>query len=196
MESRPLLVKLLSWECHRIRLIRNQHWFRWWLGDVGQQAITLVNADPDLYRDMVLLGLNELIWSIKFPAVVNSQPPKLVLHNRGRYWSALMWWLLMLSSGHLSCINSWSAETIPYVRMEAMMTWEKCLILWSALCLLMTKHCQITKKWIHRMYTGQALVWSTYRSGGEVAYSISFFNLKIFVLVFKYHWKNSLLSII
>ena len=36
------------------------HWFRYWLGAVRQQAITLANVDPDLCRQIVSLGLNEL----------------------------------------------------------------------------------------------------------------------------------------
>ena len=38
----------------------SQHWFRWWLGAVRQQAITWTNVDPDLCRHMVSLGQNEL----------------------------------------------------------------------------------------------------------------------------------------
>ena len=35
----------------------SQHWFRWWLGAVRQQAITwAANVDPDLYHHMALLG--------------------------------------------------------------------------------------------------------------------------------------------
>ena len=38
----------------------SQHWFRWWLGAVRQQANTWANIDPDLCRHMASLGLNEL----------------------------------------------------------------------------------------------------------------------------------------
>ena len=38
----------------------SQHWFRQWLGAIGQQAITWANVDPDLCRHMVSLGQNEL----------------------------------------------------------------------------------------------------------------------------------------
>ena len=39
----------------------SQHWFRWWLGAVRQQAIIWANVDPDLCRHMASLGHNELI---------------------------------------------------------------------------------------------------------------------------------------
>ena len=54
------LVKLPSDESHWTLLMISQHWFRWWLGAVRQQAITWVNVDPDLCRHMVSLGHNEL----------------------------------------------------------------------------------------------------------------------------------------
>ena len=38
----------------------SQHWFRWWLGAVRQQAITWASVDADLCRQMASLGLNEL----------------------------------------------------------------------------------------------------------------------------------------
>ena len=44
------LVKLPSDECNWILPMISQHWFRWWLGAVRQQAITWVNVDPDLCR--------------------------------------------------------------------------------------------------------------------------------------------------
>ena len=39
----------------------SQHWFRWWLGAVRQQAITWANVDTDPCRHMASLGHNELI---------------------------------------------------------------------------------------------------------------------------------------
>ena len=42
-------------------MIRSQHWFRYWIGAVRQQAITWANVDPDLYCHMASLGHNELI---------------------------------------------------------------------------------------------------------------------------------------
>ena len=62
--------KLLSDECHWTLLTISQHWFRWWLGAVRQQAITWANVDLDLYYHMVLLGHNEFnfetstLWSL------------------------------------------------------------------------------------------------------------------------------------
>ena len=45
-------------------LMKNQHWFRQWLGAVRQQAITWTNADQDQWRNTVSLGANELIlWT-------------------------------------------------------------------------------------------------------------------------------------
>ena len=38
-----------------------QHWFRYWIGAVRQQAIIWANVMPDLSRHMVSLGHNELI---------------------------------------------------------------------------------------------------------------------------------------
>ena len=55
------LVKLPSDECNWILLMISQHWFRYWLGAVRQQAITWANVDPDLCRHMTSLGPNELI---------------------------------------------------------------------------------------------------------------------------------------
>ena len=75
VRTRAFLVKLLSVECHKIPLMINQHWFRWWLGAVRQRAITrakvmawcrqitshyLSQCYPDLCRHMALIGYNEL----------------------------------------------------------------------------------------------------------------------------------------
>ena len=38
----------------------SQHWFRWWLGAIRQQAITWANVDPVFCRHMASLGPNEL----------------------------------------------------------------------------------------------------------------------------------------
>ena len=38
-------VNLLWGECHTTTLIRNRHWFKWWLGTARQQAITRTNVD-------------------------------------------------------------------------------------------------------------------------------------------------------
>ena len=47
-------------ECHRTSLIISQHWFRYWLGAVRQQANTWFNVDTDLCHHMASLGHNEL----------------------------------------------------------------------------------------------------------------------------------------
>ena len=54
------LVKLHSDECHWTLPMMSQHWFRYWLGAVRQQAITRANVDPDLCRHMTSLSHNEL----------------------------------------------------------------------------------------------------------------------------------------
>ena len=54
------LMKNLPGECLWTSLMISQHWFRWWLGVVRQQAITWANVDPDLCHHMVSLGHNEL----------------------------------------------------------------------------------------------------------------------------------------
>ena len=54
----------LSGEWHRSSLMRNQHWFRKWLGAVRQQAIAWAIVDRDLCHHMASLGHNVLkkIW--------------------------------------------------------------------------------------------------------------------------------------
>ena len=57
---RPQWVKTMIWkliqnsdmtthsgECRRTSLMRSQHWFRWWLDAIRQQAITWANVDPN-----------------------------------------------------------------------------------------------------------------------------------------------------
>ena len=50
--------EIASGKCLITPLIMSQHWFRWWLGAVRQQAITWTNVDPDLCRH---IGHNELM---------------------------------------------------------------------------------------------------------------------------------------
>ena len=52
-------------ECHRTLQIISQHWFRWCLGAVRQQAITWTSVDQDLQCHMVTLGPNELKKGLK-----------------------------------------------------------------------------------------------------------------------------------
>ena len=54
------LMKLLGGEFRRTPLIASQHWIRWWLGAVRQQAITWFIVDPDLYPHMASLGHCEI----------------------------------------------------------------------------------------------------------------------------------------
>ena len=39
-------------ECHKTSLMISQHWLRYWLGAIRQQAITWINDDPDIYHHM------------------------------------------------------------------------------------------------------------------------------------------------
>ena len=48
--------------------MRSQHWFRYWLGAVRQQAITWADVHPDLWCHMVSLGHNVL--SLSFTTIV------------------------------------------------------------------------------------------------------------------------------
>ena len=61
-----------------IEHIRNQHWFRWCIGDIRQQAIIWANVDPDLCHHLVSLGHNEWIgWNI-----LATMADEFVLHTR------------------------------------------------------------------------------------------------------------------
>ena len=53
-------MEFLSGDCHRILPMRSQHWFRWWLGAIRQQAIIGTNVDPHLCHHMVSIDHNEL----------------------------------------------------------------------------------------------------------------------------------------
>ena len=55
------LVKLPLDKCHLTLPMISQHWFRWWLGGVRQQAITWASVDPDICSHMASLGPNMLI---------------------------------------------------------------------------------------------------------------------------------------
>ena len=48
---------------------RSQHWYRWWLGAVRQQAVTWTNVDTDLCHHMVSQGHNELSVHILRPVL-------------------------------------------------------------------------------------------------------------------------------
>ena len=52
---------MFSDECHRTLLMISQHWFRWWLGAVRQQAITWANVDLVPCRHMASPGHNMFI---------------------------------------------------------------------------------------------------------------------------------------
>ena len=72
--------RLPSDECHWTLLMISQHWFRYWLGAVRQQAITWANVDSDPWRHMTSLGHNELIYCnlnkmAHILPMTNSDPP-------------------------------------------------------------------------------------------------------------------------
>ena len=55
-------LKMSSGKCQPFCFpITSPHWFRWWLGAIKHQAITLMNVDPNLCCHMASLGHNELI---------------------------------------------------------------------------------------------------------------------------------------
>ena len=60
-------------------LMISQHWCRWWLGAVRQQAITWANVDPVLCRHMASIGHNELMSIF----TINDEPSH--LHNGNSY---------------------------------------------------------------------------------------------------------------
>ena len=55
--------KLPADEHHWTLVIISQHWFRWWLGAIRQQAIAWTNVDLDPCHHIASLGQNELIYS-------------------------------------------------------------------------------------------------------------------------------------
>ena len=59
IDSWDIVVKLPSSYCHWTPLMMSQHWFRWWLGTIRQQAITSAIADSALFHHIVSLGHNE-----------------------------------------------------------------------------------------------------------------------------------------
>ena len=75
-------------ECHFILLVISQHWFRWWLGSIRQQANTWANVDQDLCNHMVSLGHNELRHcnSLKYWA-----PLGFIWHSYQQAWYFLIW---------------------------------------------------------------------------------------------------------
>ena len=52
-------------ECHKASLMISQHWFKWWLVAVRQQAITWANVNPDLWCHMAPLGHNGLLRIVR-----------------------------------------------------------------------------------------------------------------------------------
>ena len=63
----------------------SQHWFRWWLGVIRQQAITWTNVDPDLCRQ------NELICDMLEQHVWVNQVSKTCFLTDFLIFSQLVW---------------------------------------------------------------------------------------------------------
>ena len=66
--ARASVEKQSSNECYRTLEMISQHWSRWWLGAIRQQAITWANADSELCCHIASLGHNEL----RKPSAYNS----------------------------------------------------------------------------------------------------------------------------
>ena len=63
----------ISWMPQTL-LMACQHWFRWWLGVNGQQAITWTNVDQVLWCHMASLGHNDLKKIFTFGSSLNCIP--------------------------------------------------------------------------------------------------------------------------
>ena len=71
LASSDLLMIMPSNKWHRTLLMINQHWFRWWLGAVRQQAITWANVDSVSCLLMASLGHNGLTdYSLAMPYAI------------------------------------------------------------------------------------------------------------------------------
>ena len=53
-------------ECQKNSLVIIQHWIRWWLGAIRQQAITWANVDLELWCHMASPGHSELMHTITY----------------------------------------------------------------------------------------------------------------------------------
>ena len=88
-------------ECHMTLLMISQHWFRWWLGAIRQQATIWANVDSVPCRLMVSLGHNELThWGLVCRYVsVNTliiASGNHLAHVRMQYIELLMCWIKSL----------------------------------------------------------------------------------------------------
>ena len=113
-------------ECHRTLLVISQHWFRYWLGAVRQQAITWTSVDQDLQRHMASLGSNVLN---------NMRNRSMKCVNRECKWTRFKsndaWILPKISIGHFAGgISNYIYEYISlYVTQFSLRLDSKCAIL-------------------------------------------------------------------
>ena len=70
-------------EHHRTSLTISQHWFRWWLDAIRQQAINWAKADQDIYpislymaslNHKLLMNYFEKMQNLSFGLAVHAQP--------------------------------------------------------------------------------------------------------------------------
>ena len=95
-------------ECHGTSPIISQHWFRYWLGAVRQQAINWANVDPDLCRLIASLSLNDFIFVGKMLGKVL----KKTSHYLNQYW------FISNMTQRTSISNSEMAHFVPYCQFD------------------------------------------------------------------------------
>ena len=119
------LVKLPSDECHWTLLMRSQHWFRWWLGTVRQQAITWANVDPDLCCHMASPGHSELThWPLEDVVII------LIV----QYSRTFSWLISRIFSVKLPGECHWTSLISPYCSGDGLViSGTKPLIIWTSL---------------------------------------------------------------
>ena len=105
--------KLQSDEHHWTLVMISQHWFRYWLGAVRQQAITWTNVDQDPCHHMASLGHNELKRQLH---TLSSLVPHIKqTQNSTRHWNGiklasiiLIWhvWVLLWDNSETQLIST------------------------------------------------------------------------------------------
>ena len=129
----------------------SQHWFRWWLGAVRQQAITWANVDPDLQRRMASLGHNVLICNTS----KKNHPPKIIATSPRVQWVKSSWHLLnsaCMPAIPSPCRGTWCILKIHYSQCcyalvashtDICILYLECPMFWSwkvAFCSLLLNH--------------------------------------------------------
>ena len=113
-----MIVKLPSDECHWTLLMISQHWLRWWLGAVRQQAITWANFDPDLSHHMASLGPNELKFTSTACEITLRWMPQNTLDNKSTlvevmacHWPNVVPYLCCYMTYHWATMSNWVRAT-------------------------------------------------------------------------------------